>query len=445
MGLIDRIAARLRGTPMASAEPIRTTTQEMPRPVSPVNVGARFGAASDRSTIVREARKMYREDPRAKEIIKTVARDAVKGGFAVKVKGNPRAEEIAKDLVKRLALKQRLDDWARLTFRDGDSFLELGVDEAGLIAIVTRKPTLEIHRASDDADQFPDPARAFWWNADAYASFADEPPNDAVWFAQWQIIHARWEHDEGSRYGTPMFAVATKPFKRMEQGELDMAVRRKTRAGMKFLHVVEGASEPELEAYKERNREALDDPFAAVADFFTNRAGGISSIQGDANLNQYDDVQHHIRTFFLASPVPMSLLGYGQDLNRDVLQEQKEQYDEALEQITEWVEAQMVTPILHLQWLLQGIYPESLDYEIVWKARREPTAQDISAAADAALKLRTLGLDETTVLSIIAPFIPNVDLLSAASLAGVGSTREAGGTGMDAASRQDAEPEGDEE
>ena len=124
--------------------------------------------------------------------------------------------------------------------------------------------------------------------------------------------------------------------------------RRKTRSGRKFVHIVEGASEPELEAYKERNREALDDPFVAIADFFTNKPGTIQAIDGDARLAEYDDVMHHVRTFWLASPIAMSLLGYGQDLNRDVLEEQKEQYDQAVEQITEWVETDIVVPILEL-------------------------------------------------------------------------------------------------
>ena len=79
-------------------------------------------------------------------------------------------------------------------------------------------------------------------------------------------------------YGTPMFASARKAYKRMTQGELDISIRRKTRSGQRFVHVLDGASAAEIEAYKAANKPALDDPFAAVSDFFpTGRAGSRSS------------------------------------------------------------------------------------------------------------------------------------------------------------------------
>ena len=80
---------------------------------------------------------------------------------------------------------------------------------------------------------------------------------------------------------------------------------------MKYLHVVEGADGKALDEYKKANKVALDNPFAAVADFFSNRAGSITTVAGDAGIGQIEDVLHHIRTFWLVSPVPMSLLGTG--------------------------------------------------------------------------------------------------------------------------------------
>lgn len=430
---VNRIFSRQQSSASVIASAPGTTIQEMPQPRSSIRLAGGLAATRQRRQTIIECRDMYKLDTRVKVAIKTVARDAVKGGFVVKVTNNPLAETIANDLTKRLNLRYALENWMRLTLKEGDSFLEIGVDADGVIALVTRKPTLQMHRASDRHDLFEDSRRAYWMSDEAAIGLGDEPPDNAIWFAQWQIIHIRWDHEEGQRYGEPLFAGATKAYRRMDDGEFNMAVRRKTRAGRRFLHVVEGANENELEAYRVKNQDALDDPFAAVSDFFSNKAGSISALDGDANLDQYEDVMHHVRTFFLASPVPMALLGYGQDLNRDVLQEQKEQYDEAIEQITEWVESQMVRPILELQWLLAGILPEGLDYEIVWKARNEPTPQDIRDAADAAIKLRALGLGEKIVLQIIAPFVPNVDLLADASLDAAASAHETTAKGVDQA------------
>ncbi len=404
MGLIERFTAIFRQRSPVN-EP--TTTDEVRPPSRPSAVMDLFKPERDRLEIVRKSRDMYRTDMRVKRIMSTLGRDAVKGGFTIK-SANARAVEIATAMMARTRLLDRLDDYVRLTLRDGDTFLEAGVNAQGEIAALTRKPSLEMRRASDEFDRFPDPTRAYWWGDAGYWGLV--APSDAVWFAQWQIIHARWDHDEGSRYGQPLFASATSAHKRYTEGETDIAVRRKTRAGMKYLHVVEGASEPELEGYKERNQAALDNPFAAVADYFTNKAGSISAIQGDANLEQIADVIHHIRSFWTASPVPMSLIGYGQDLNRDVLDKQKEQYDEELPVVTKWVEDEFVRPAIDLQLLLAGILPDSAAYECVWASKRVLTPAMLRDAADAALRLRGLGLQDEIILQVLSPFLPGVDL-----------------------------------
>lgn len=368
----------------------------------------RLTSDMERAQTIRTCRLMYKTDPRAKGAIKTVARDAIKGGFRVVVKNNPRAETESNDLVKRLGLTAALDDWVRLTLRDGDSFIEIGVANDRRIGVATRKPTLQMHRASNGADRFDDPARAYWQGSEMWVG--QEPPEDAIWYADWQVIHARWDHDEGSRYGESLFASATGAWKRMKEGEVDISVRRKTRSGMRYIHSLEGAGEADIEAYKEKNKDALNNPFAAISDFFVNKKATISAVQGDAHLAEIGDVMHHIRTWFVASPVPMSLVGYGQDLNRDVLEEQQTQYNRAIEQITEWVEAEFVRPLLERQWLLLGILPEGLDYELEWMSKDPLTAKDISDVADAVLRLQAAGVDGETINSLIRRFLPGVQL-----------------------------------
>jgi len=392
----------------------------------------RFSAEHERIQVVKTCRRMYKTDPRIRGIIKTVARDAVKNGFRVIVKNNRRAEEEANRLAARLRLASAMDDWVRLTLRDGDSYLEVGVGDDRLIHLVTRKPTLQMHRESDRADRFADPAHAYWLDSGgasgAIPGGMGGAPRDALWFAEWQIIHARWDHDEGSRYGEPLFASAIGAFKRMSEGETDIAVRRKTRSGMRYVHSLEGATPADIEEYKDKNKDALGNPFAAIADFFVNKKATITAVQGDAHLAEIDDVLHHIRTLFVASPVPMGLLGYGQDLNRDILEDQGRQYARALEQITEWVESEIVWPLLERQWLLLGILPDGLDVEIEWMSKDPLTAQDIVNLGDAAIKLQVAGVPNNVINSILRRFLPGVDLLGDAqgNLSGrVGNTADA--------------------
>jgi hypothetical protein len=405
MGLVERITALWQRSRPVAAE----TTTPPPSRQNPALWN--FGAALDRRSVVLDCRQMVNDDPRAKQSLATLARDVAKGGFAVQVNGARAAEaQAAADaLIERLNLATRIDDWVKLTTRDGDSFLELGVTSDGTIAEVTRKPTLEMYRASDAYDRFGDPAKAYYWSEQV--PFNDVPPANAVWFAEWQIIHARWDRDEGSRYGTPLFAAARKPYKRMTQGELDIAVRRKSRSGLRYVHALEDASLADLEAYKAANKPALDDPFAAVADLFMNKRGSIQAIQGDAHLSEIEDVLHHVDTFGLASPVPLELIGYGRNLNRDVLEQKKEQYTETLGAVRQWLVTEIIKPLLERQWLLLGIWPDALTLDVQWKTKKEPTPAELEQLGKFVATLKAMGIvTDATLLRILATALPDFDI-----------------------------------
>lgn len=405
--MLERFSALFR-----KAQPAQKMIHS-PVPPRPAHLAETFAAESTRRAIVHECRAMAEEDPRVEGILKALARDTVKGGFTLSVDGarSAEAEQAALALFDRLNFQVRLQSWVEATLRDGDTFLEVMLNPTGEIADLSRKPTLEMHRHTDEFDRFVDPGRAFFWTDKLW--HGPEPPSDAVWFAAWQVIHAKANEDENRRYGRPLFASARKAHKRMTEGELDLAIRRKTRAGVKYFHAVEGASEADLDAYIERNRGSLDDPFAAVQDFFSAKPGGITAIQGDANLSQIEDVLHHIRTFWVASPVPMSLLGYGQDLNRDVLDEQKEQYDAAKEQLGTWAAYQFIYPLVERQWLLRGILPKGLRYTVEWSQKDAVTPGDLQAVAGSIVQLRAAGvLSDETLVRLVARFIPELDVES---------------------------------
>jgi hypothetical protein len=352
---------------------------------------------------------MRKSDPRTSGVLGTLSRDAVRGGLIINVSDGPQAEaaQLRVDaLRKRVKLDHRLDDWTRLTFQDGDTFLELGVSDQYQIDVITRKPTLETFRNSDSTDRFADPFRAFWCGK---PSFSGEPPKDAIWFAQWQIVHARWAHDEGDRYGQPLFGSARDAHQRLSEGEFDLAIRRKTRAGVKYVHVLEGATPEQVEEYKARNADAINDPFAAVADFFFNTKGAIDVVSGDPGLGDMNDILHHVRTWAIASPVPLPLLGYGENINRDVLEEQKAQYELALIEVTSWMIGDIVTPIIELEWLLGGIYPESHTFEIAQPTMKPLTAEIVQKVAEAGIKLKALGLPDQLLWPIIARLLPGLD------------------------------------
>jgi len=406
MSLLDDVKKLFRRT-----QPEVVTTSSAPIPTSSngnvTDVYAKLKADLYRLSVIKTCRLMYDTDSRVKKALRTYARDLVRSGFFIKTK-NLEAMQIVVDMQKRLKLNRKLQDMVKLSGRDGDSFYELVVDENLDISQFSRKPTLRMRRNSNDRDTFDDPSKAFYM-VPSDMPYDTQVPKDAVWFSDWQMIHVRNDHDEEKRYGTPMWASSTGAFKKTTEGEMDIAVRRKVRAGMRYHHVIEG-SEADVLAYKEVNKVALSNPTAALVDFFSNKPGSITTVQGDAHLNEIADIMHHIETMFFASETPMALLGYGGDLNRDVLGDKKDEYDETLDDGREWITEDLIVPLVERQWLLKGILPASVEYKIVWRKAKGITPTMLRDLADGMMRLRVLGVKEDIIQMLLAQFIPDVDL-----------------------------------
>ena len=408
MGLHDEIGKRLNALFGRNATPQTTdSSRELPGDASMTSsLAEKFKAETERNNVIKQCRQMYETDPRVEKMLRTLARDTLGNGYKITVSNNSTAQTISDDLQQRLGLNQKLERYVRLTARDGDSFLQCGVSEEMDIVSFTRKPTLQMHRNSNNADLFDDPTQAYWLAGQLFAGV--EPPKDAVWFAAWEMIHARWQWDEEKRYGTPMMKSAVGAFKRVTEGEIDVAVRRKVRAGMRYHHWIEGNA-ADIQAYKETNKAALNAPLSAQTDFFSNKKGGIEVVQGDAHLNEIADLQHHIATMFTGGDVPMELIAYGEGLNRDILGEKKQEYREILRQVREWVSDELIKPLVERQWLLKGIMPEGVKYKIEFLRASELSATDLQALTNAAVQMRLLGASEEAIQAVLANYLPGVD------------------------------------
>ena len=106
----------------------------------------------------------------------------------------------------------------------------------------------------------------------------------------------------------------------------------------------------------------------------------------------------------------MGLMGYGQDLNRDVLDEQQREYDLAKEAISRWITEQIVAPIIERQWLLRGILPESLTWTAEWSAVEPMSAVGLAEMGKAVAALRMTGLlTDETLVRLVSRFLPDFD------------------------------------
>lgn len=375
--------------------------------------------------VIAECERMYRHDARINAAIQRFAEDATRAEFGIVVDDGPQADaaaQIASDMIARLRLARRLDDWMRRALITGDAFIEIGVTRGGEIVEATLKPTRLMHRHVDINGRWIDPDVAYWYAPEVIYDGAmpdAEPPQSAIKFAEWQIVHARWKHDEGQRYGTPQFAPALQSWRYVRDGELNMAMRRKTRAGLIRHHSIGGPnSEANIARYMERNRDTLDEPFAAIADIFTGEDTEIRILQGDATLSEIGDVQHHLETLTAASPVPLALITGGADLNRDVLEDQRAQYDRTLESATEWLDDQIIVPLIERQWALAGINPDMYDWHVSRPPRYVLSPADVQAAAAAIASLRLANVvPPAELVELLARWLPGMDVDAAIAYA----------------------------
>lgn len=352
---------------------------------------------------------MYENDPRIVESINSLSRDIAKAGFEVDIINGPKkAQKIADQLIKDCRINSQLYSWVRKTMIEGESFLEIAVDSTKAISGIKRHQTLNMHVLVDDSFVVTDPAKMYWYAPYIY----DQTPTDqSLRYADWQIIHLKWIPDRLDLYGMPLFAASQSFYQRSHDGEDDLYVRRRTRAGIKYIHSIEDGSQSDIDNYKEVNKEALADPMAAQIDFFANKKTTIAKVEGDAHIGEMQDVLHNIETMLIASPVPSGLNGNVSNTNRETLILQKEQYDIAIDFLTEqWLGQGLIRPLLERAWLLAGIDPDQVEYQLSWRYRVVLTPDQMSQIADAALKLRAAGWSEELLAKIMVRYIPGTTL-----------------------------------
>lgn len=399
MSLLDKLKNLL-------VKPVETTT-EIKVPSSKANsiiynLPTLPDINRNRYAMLLKSTQMYYNDPRVQESTNTLARDIAKSGFAVEV-DNRKAQKVADTFVAVTEFNTHLHDWIRYTLMWGDSFLERIISPSRTLS------GLKLHRSADvslntDKQLNLIMPNCFWYNPEQLLAY---PTRESIYIPQWQLNHAKWHGDEYNLYGVPLFASAFTPYTRVFDGENDLYIKRRNAAGVRISHSLEGASPAELEDYQAKNKEMIESPFAAVQHFFSNKKTTLDVVTVDPHMEVIADINLHIETLLIASPVPSALVGYGASANGQVLAEQKKQYDLAVSQLTDtWCVNNFVAPNLKVAWLLAGIDPNNLEYKINWRYRIILSPAELLQIADAILRFRAAGASEELISRLIVRYIP---------------------------------------
>lgn len=341
-----------------------------------------------RSSIL-DIRAMDRCDTRVKKIHGRMSRSAVKGGLMIDTAStNKRVIRQWKRFRNNLKLNNhnKLESDARGLVVEGNLALQWVLSEDNQLIDCVRLPSETIVPNVSTNGRFVDPQKAYnQHDLLRGVVIADFP----LWkLSLVRLTPDNWD-DKGS-LGRPYLDATRGAWKKLVMSEEDLVIRRRVRAPLKMSHTLEGATEEELKSY----REGVESESGDIAtDYYSNKKGEVNPIQGDANLDQIADVGLLLDNFFAGAPAPKGLFGYADQLNRDILEDLKRDFFEEIDALQD-VQASAYAEGFKLFLLLQGINPESFEYEIKFAERRTETPNQ---ATDRALKQQSLGASSETV------------------------------------------------
>lgn len=342
---------------------------------------------------VREAilaiREMDKLDGRVKMIHSRVARDVIKGGLVMQLaKPNKAVSEAWKDFRRRCQLNrhEKLKSDARGLVMEGNLPMQIIVDGQNNVCGLVRMPSETIVPNVSENGQFKDVTEAYWQH-----DLVTGKPKAK--FALWQLHLVRFDpdnFDDMGSLGRPFLDANRTTWQKLRMTEEDLVIRRRVRAPLRLSHVLEGASGPELDTYEGK---VINKQNEITTDYFSNKKGSVTPIQGDSNLDQIKDIALLLDCFFSGSPMPKGLAGYTDGLNRDILEDLKRDYYDEIDVLQDTL-AYGYQQAFHIDLLLKGINPLEADFTICYAERRTETP---SQAADRGLKLQALGLPEDMV------------------------------------------------
>lgn len=343
----------------------------------------------DHRAMVADIRRMDKEDGRVKRIHNRVARDVTRGGLVLlQAAENERINKEWRAFVQRLELNnaQKLKSDARGLIMEGNLPIQWVLNESGHVVRAVRMPSETIRPNVLPNGQFKDVQTA-------YAQHDYRTGVDVAQFALWQLTLARLDpdnYDDLSCLGRPFMDASREIWRKLRMTDTDLVVRRHHRSPMRLVHVLENATKEDMDQYREATEANKD---LITTDFYLNKKGSVSAVQGDATMGEIGDVVYLLDSFFAGSPLPKGLMGYTDGMARDILEDLKRDYYDEVDQLQD-VMAWVYTQGFKLHLLLQGINPESQVFHIAFAERRTET---LSQTTDRALKLQALSMPQSMI------------------------------------------------
>jgi hypothetical protein len=319
-----------------------------------------------RRQVIADVRKMLADNPLLAEAADDFVDTAVSKSFSVTVENTSsrgvtagiqrKAQRIIDRVIRDSNLKRELPGWGKRALREGDLFVQIEEYE-GQVINAFAMPSVSMERLTDLRDQFADPLAAF--------RQIDTSTNETVaLFARWQIVHGRWNHEPGERYGNSQYLQLRTMDKIFQKMVRDMAVRRAVRATLRRFHKIGDKDHPgkwdDVERYIQTNK--LDENAGQAEDYYGTFNVDVKTLEGDAHLDHIKDVEFILNFLFPRVGMPKGIIGFGENTNRDILDDQREFLHIKQDLLIDWIEWEIIRPILDTALMIEDINPDGIVY-----------------------------------------------------------------------------------
>jgi hypothetical protein len=420
MGLFDKVTAIFKKEGSSSEKTANNDYSSMGHSTEAVNevdyLYAVMQVENNRRAILKDVQLMLSNDPLVDETNARLGRKTVRGGIYCIVSGSGKhqsrvaaktgakarrganvankAQQIIDALWARCKIDSAAALWVSKMIADGDIFLNIIVEEYEgryRIKAIRLIPPLIMKRNENEFGEFEDISKAF----------SEIDPNNSLYyqtivperakrhFPLWAINHIRWKY-RGGLYGNSQYTSIRKLSKQNLGSDDDMVVRRKTRAPQRRVHSVGNKDKPGdptvVNEYNAAHRDSIvNGKYTPNTDYYHNGLGDVKNLDGDGNLGEIRDVQYLYNKQNVGTVIPKGLAGFSEDINRDVLEDQKEELFETIEDIRTILEYGDGGPfsglraIVELELRLQGLDPDvnGIEFDITFNTLKNEPPKDL--------------------------------------------------------------------
>lgn len=336
-------------------------------------------ASKGKSQIIKDCKTMWEGRGQNSAITQTISTYLTKGGFQIMVK--PKEKELSKDEAQAQtiidAVKQRtnlellLKGWATALPRDGMLAVEIEIGNNQIIRLVKLAAEITIKEVDDKGRNYADGGQV---DANKAYSQTDTLTGQKICqLADWQIMWIDWNPIQGEG-GSPQFKSARKIHKQVEDSEDNQWIRRKINAGQRHHHKIGSEDNPgkteDIEQYKILNQDSLNNPLSVSSDYFSNGRVTIDTLSGDSNISSIEDIRYQEGQYFGVGGVPLSFIpGQEGSVIRKSAEQSADAFVSWVQDCNEMIGACLKKSIFDLELLLNGINPESINYNITWSEK----------------------------------------------------------------------------